>query len=238
MSERLKKYLDGVFSPYEDLKQIRELKEELYNDLQEKLNDLKSEGYDDESAYDKTIHSIGNISELVESINAKTVELQQLVGMDLSKSVLKDADFREIKVHDGKFNYSNLKGADFSGSDLSCSSFKCSNLDGAKFDGANLTNARLNKSNLKHATFRGAILDNTNFSSSELSGVCFDGMTLNGTDFTYSGLRGTSFRNAVLKNVSFKTEVRKSIFDGATMDKLTYALLKGFKARLDNVTVI
>lgn len=61
---------------------------------------------------------------------------------------------------------------------------------------------------------------------------------LNGTIFDYSGLKGTSFKNAILRNVSFKTEVKKAIFDGATMDKLTYAILKGFKAKLDNVTII
>ena len=32
--------------------------------------------------------------------------------------------------------------------------------------------------------------------------------------------------------------VKKAIFDGATMDKLTYAVLKGSKANLTNVTVI
>ena len=38
--------------------------------------------------------------------------------------------------------------------------------------------------------------------------------------------------------MSFRhSAVKRAAFDGATMDKLTYALLKGAKARLDDVRV-
>lgn len=37
-------YLDGIFSRYEDIHAIKEFKEELYVDLQEKLNDFKNQG--------------------------------------------------------------------------------------------------------------------------------------------------------------------------------------------------
>ncbi|WP_274363802.1 pentapeptide repeat-containing protein [Paenibacillus thermotolerans] len=238
MNEKLRDYLDRVFARYEGLPPVMEIKEELYRDLQEKLADLKREGYDDEAALQLAIDSIGDISELVESMNATARELQQSVGMDLSKSNLQRMDFREVQVPGGKFNYSNLQGSDFTHSDLTNSTFKCSNLDRAVFDGANLTGAKLIKSNLRRASFRDCVLDRTDFSSSELSGVNFDGLSFNGTIFDYSGLKGTSFRNAIFKNVSFKTDVKKAIFDGAAMDKVTYALLKGFKANLTNVTTL
>lgn len=238
MNDKLKKYLDSVFAQYEDLRQIRELKNELYNDLQEKLKDLKDEGLGEEAAFQKTIDSIGDISELVETIQAKTRELQQRVGMDLSTSNLQNSDLRSQVIHKGKFNYSNLQGSDFSDSDLADSIFKCSNLDNSKFDRTNLIGAEFNKSNLKGASFKGAVLDHTVFKHSELSGVCFDDLTFEGTNFDYSSLRGTTFRNAVFKNVSFRTDVKKAVFDGATMDKVTYAILKGYKANLANVTVI
>jgi len=67
---------------------------------------------------------------------------------------------------------------------------------------------------------------------------------LNNTIFDKSSLAGTSFRNSVLRNVTFKisfktkSSIKKAIFDGATMDKLTYAVLKGYNADLTNVTVI
>jgi uncharacterized protein YjbI with pentapeptide repeats len=56
--------------------------------------------------------------------------------------------------------------------------------------------------------------------------------------FDGAGLKNTSFQGATLVNVSFHhSQVKHTIFDGATMDKTTYALLKGAKANLDNVTV-
>lgn len=242
MDDRLSNYLDGVFSPYEDLHTVRELKEELLNDLQEKLRDLKNQGYDDATAYRMTIDSVGDIEEVIGSIATKTRELRQMAKRDLSMTNLQDSDLTGIDVPDGKFNYSALKGSDFSGSDLTNSSFKCSDLKAAKFDGANLSGAKLNMCALKAATFENSVLNNTDFSSSDLSGVSFDNQKLNGTIFDQAGLAGTSFRNAVLRNVSFrhvsKKDIRRAIFDGATMDKLTYAVLKGNEANLTNVIVI
>ncbi len=238
MNEKLKKHLDGVFLPYGDIKAVKDLKEELSNDLQEKLNDLTGEGYDEDTAYKMTIDSIGDVSELIEGIRVRTGELQQTAGMDFSKSNLQYSDFKGISAHDGKFDFSDLRGSDFSGSDLSKCSLKCSNLENSNFDGANLTGAIISKSNLRGASFRDSILDGAVFVYSELAGVCFDNQTLNGTRFDYSGLKQTSFRNAVLRNASFKTNVKNTIFDGAIMDKPTYAVLKGFKAKLDQVTVI
>lgn len=238
MSEKLKEHLDSVFAPYGDDKQLREMKEELYLDLQDKLKDLKEEGVDEEAAYHKTIDSIGDISELVEAIQAKTRELQQLVGMDFSKSNLQQSDLRSLQIHQGKFNYSNLQSSDFSGSDLTGSVFKCSNLDHSNFESTNLTGAEFNKSNLKGVSFKNAVLNRTLFVHSDLTGVNFDHQSFEGTVFDHSGLKGASFRHAVFRNVSFKTDARKATFDGATMDKATYAILKGYKANLEHVTVI
>jgi BTB/POZ domain-containing protein KCTD9 len=80
----------------------------LFNDLQEKLIDLKNQGYDDEAAYSMTISSIGDVSEIIDSITTKTRELQQKVQMDFSMIMLENSDFKNVKVHDGKFNYSAL----------------------------------------------------------------------------------------------------------------------------------
>ena len=239
MNEKLMKYLDGVFSAYEDERAVRELKEELFVDLQDRLSDFKSQGYDDETAYSMTIDSIGDIKEIIESISAKTKELKQMVRKDLSKNNLQDSDLKGVIAHDGEFHYSSLKGSDFSGSDLTNSSFKCSDLTNVRFDGANLTGAKIVMSALKGASFKSCVFDNTDFTSSDLSGVCFDNQTFIRTIFDTTGLTGTSFENAVFRNVSFKhTEAKKAIFDGATMDKLTYAVLKSTKADLTNVTVI
>lgn len=238
MNTKLSAYLDEVFSSYEDLKAIRELKEELYHDLLERLSDLQKDGLDEKAAFERTIASIGEISELIESIHANTTKLQQVVGLDFSKQNLQKSDLKATQVHDGKFNYSNLQDSDFSFSDLTNASFKCSNLDRCNFDGANLTHAKIQKSNLKGASFRNCLFDQTDFTSSELMGVCLDNLTFTGTSFHHTGLKGTSFRNAVFQSCSFRTDVKKSIFDGAKMDKGTYALLKGLKANLTHVTII
>lgn len=284
MSEKLKKYVDELFSPHEDLHSLKELKEELYVDLQEKLSDFKLQGYDDETAFRMTIDSIGDIEEIVDSISVQTKELKKMVRHDLSMNNLQDCDLTGVTVRDGKFDASALKGTDFSNADLVKSSYRCSDLidvrfdgadlseatfnmsalenasfDGAKltgakfimsdlkgvrFDDADLSGVKFNMSSLSNASFKGSTLDNTNFSTSDLSGVCFDNLTVNNTVFHKSSLAGTSFRNSVLRNVSFKISfktkntIKKVIFDGATMDKLTYAVLKGYNADLTNVTVV
>ncbi|WP_261301314.1 pentapeptide repeat-containing protein [Paenibacillus andongensis] len=235
---RLVAYLNDVFSHYEDLRPIQELKEELLSDLQERLLDLQKDGFNEEAAFQRTIASIGEISELIESIHANTTKLQQIIGIDFSMHNLQKSDLKSIQVHNGKFNYSNLQDSDFSNSDLTNASFKCSNLDRVKFDGTNLTGAKISKSNLRGASFKNCKLDLAEFRSSDLTGVCLDNLHFTGTIFHHSNLKGTSFRNATFQSCSFKADVKKTIFDGAKMDKVTYALLKAFKADLSHVTLI
>ncbi|RYM04763.1 pentapeptide repeat-containing protein [Sporolactobacillus sp. THM7-7] len=237
MNDRLRRYLDELFSPYEDLAQIRELKEELSHDLNEKLKDLKNEGHSEDEAFRRATDSIGDISELIETINADTRKLQQLTGMNFSAIPLRDSDFQSSDLSSGNFNYSDLKGSNFTYSNLTGCTFKASNLDQSIFDYANLTNVRMVASNLKDASFKHCILDGTDFSKSALSGLSFEGLTLNRVNFNYSALKKTSFRNAFLNQCSFKTNVSQTVFDGATMDKGTYAMLRGFKADLRHVTV-
>ena len=237
MHEKLASYLDGLFAPYEDTQTVKDLKEELLHDLDEKFNDLKNQGLDDETAYQMTIGSIGDIAEIMESIFVKTKELLQLVRKNFSASDLRNADLAGVEVHDGKFNSSDMRGTDFSGSDLTNSSFRFSDLNGVRFDGANLSGAKFLTSDLRNASFTGCIMENTSFRAAVLSGVSFDNQTYVGTIFDSAELNGTTFRNAVFRNVSFKTDVKKAIFDGAKMDKLTYVALKGYGANLKNVTV-
>jgi len=238
MNNKLMTHLDKIFGPYAGLNSVKELKEELYSDLLEKMNDLISRGNDEDSALEKTINSIGDVSELIGEICDNTRALQMQVGMDFSMSPLKNSDMSNTKVIDGKFNYSELVGSNFSNSVLKGSKFKCSDMRDCSFDGADLADVEFNKSDLSRATFRNAKIENTRFGLSDLRGVSFEGLKITGANFDYAGLKGTSFKNAVLFNVSFKTDVKKTDFNGASMDKLTYAVLKGFGANLDNVTIL
>src|ERR1044071_10027703 len=117
MNEKLAKYLDGVFSQYEDESAIRELKEELKVSLQERWDDLKRQGYDDETAYKMTVDSIGDISEAVQSVAGKTKELKQMVNNNLSLMQLEGSDLKGTRIQDSKFNYSSVNGTDFGNSD-------------------------------------------------------------------------------------------------------------------------
>lgn len=236
-TDPLKEHINRAFAPYEALKPVGELKEELYRDMQERFQDLRNQGYDEETALKMTLDSMGEISEIVSAITEKGKELQQNIHADFRASNMQNSDLSSIVAEGRNFDYSNLRKSDFSSSDLRNGSFRYCNLADVNFNKADLTGAKIKKSELKGATFDGAVLDNVDFRMSNLQSVSFDNLTLNGVNFDYSGLRNTSFRNATLINVSLRTDLKKTVFDGATMDKLTYAVLKAYKADVSKVIV-
>ncbi len=86
------------------------------------------------------------------------------------------------------------------------------------------------------------------FTYSALRGLRLNGQTFIGVTFDEAALNEASFQGATLKKVSFRSaytwskkyyRAMKSItFDGAKMDKLTYAALKGMEADLSKVTAL
>ena len=291
MNEKLDQYLNGVFAPYDGVKSVAELKADLHSDLQERFRELKAEGKDDETAFEMTIDSIGDIEQTVQEVANLSRSLERQVLTNFSASNLPKSDFAGVKAHKGKFEASMLHGSDFSGADLTGSSFYASDVREANFDGTNLTDCTLSTSDFTDGSFNKTILVRTEISTSELTGAkftdvkmvdvkltmtdltktVFENCTFNGVDFKYCDLRGqhldgltfigvkfdkadlkdATFKGATLRNVSFLAAVTwtswskkhyraiKTInFDGATMDKLTYAALKGLEADLSKVTVI
>jgi uncharacterized protein YjbI with pentapeptide repeats len=288
MNEKLDQYLNGVFAPYDGVKSVAELKADLLSDLQERFRELKAEGKDDETAFEMTIDSIGDIEQTVQEVAHLSRSLERQVLTNFSASNLPKSDFAGVTAHKGKFDASALRGSDFSGADLTGSSFKASDMIEANFNGANLTDCNFYTSNLTDASFKKAILVRTEFSTSELTGAkftdgklvdvkltmleltktVFENCTFSGVDFKYCDLRGLSldgmtfigvkfdkstlnevtFKGATLKNVSFHPAfaltnknylaIKTIRFDGAMMDKLTYAALKGLGVDLSKVTVI
>lgn len=288
MNAKINQYLDGVFAPYDGVKSVAELKADLLADLQERFRELKAEGKDDETAFEMTIGSIGDIEQTVQEVANLSRSLERQLLINFSASDLPNSDFAGVTAHKGKFEASDLRGSDFSGADLTGSSFKVSDVREANFDGANLTDCTLSTSDLTGASFNKSILVRTEFSLSELSrakftgvklidvkltmidlretvfesctfngvdfktcdlaGMCLDGLTFIGVKFDKTALNGVSFKGATLNNVSFLAQVTWSkkyyraiktiCFDEATMDKLTYAALKGMQADLSKVSVI
>ncbi len=91
MKNRIKKYLDDVFQPYENSESVRILKEELLNDMQEKYDDLMKDGLDEESSYQRIISDLGDISEIIKSISDKTDELHQRINWNFSRKYMKNS---------------------------------------------------------------------------------------------------------------------------------------------------
>jgi uncharacterized protein YjbI with pentapeptide repeats len=291
MSEKLTNYLNGVFAPYDGVKSVAELKADLLADLQERFRELKAEGKDDETAFEMTIDSIGDIEQTVQEVANISRSLERQVLTNFSASNLSKSDFAGVTARKGKFEASDLRGSDFSGADLTGSSFYASDVREANFDGTNLTDCTLSTSDFTDASFNKTILVRTEFNTSDLTrakftdvklidvkltttdlretifencvfsgvdfktidlrGLCFDGQTFIGVKFDNASLNEVSFKGATFKNVSFLAAITwtswskkhyraiKTIcFDGATMDKLTYATLKGLEADLSKVTVI
>ncbi|HZO76285.1 MAG TPA: pentapeptide repeat-containing protein [Ktedonobacteraceae bacterium] len=286
MNEQLTNYLDSVFAPYEGVKSAAELKADLLSDLQERFRELKAEGKDDETAFDMTIESIGDIEQTVREVANLSRSLERQVVTNLSASNLPQSDFAGVVVRQGNFQASALRGSDFTGADVTRSSFRSSNVREATFAGANLTDCDFSTADLTDANFREANLVRTNFSAtgltraqfigvkltdvtfkytdlrkttferctflgvdfkySDLSGQRLDGQTFIGVTFDLPALKDVSFQGATLKNVSFrptgiwslKRAIQSMNFDGARMDKLTYAALKGLGADVSKVTVL
>lgn len=63
--EKIKSYVEELFIEAPKSKVIREIKEELLCDLNEKYSDLIKEGISEKTAYSEVISSIGNIDELI-----------------------------------------------------------------------------------------------------------------------------------------------------------------------------
>jgi uncharacterized protein YjbI with pentapeptide repeats len=185
---------------------------------------------------------------------ASALRGSDFAGADLTGSLFKSSDVREANfdganLTDCSLSVIDLANASFNESILVRTNFSMSGLDGAKFTGVKLTDVTLTKTDLRKTIFDRCIFTGVDFKYSDLRGMRFDGQTFIGVKFDKSALNDVSFRGATLKNVSFRlpfSVTNKSYlafqtvcFDGATMDKLTYAALKGlWVGDLSKVTVI
>ncbi|HHT63891.1 MAG: permease prefix domain 1-containing protein [Bacillota bacterium] len=68
MENKVKKYIDNVFSQVEPSQQLFDLKEELSTNLKEKIADYKMRGMTDEQAFKEAVVSLGDLSGLVDDM--------------------------------------------------------------------------------------------------------------------------------------------------------------------------
>ncbi|MDR3574604.1 MAG: pentapeptide repeat-containing protein [Anaerolineaceae bacterium] len=232
MNEKLTNYLNGVFAPYDGVKSVADLKTDLLSDLQERFNELKAEGKDDETAFQMTIDSIGDIEQTVQDVANLSRSLERQVLTNFSASNLPKSDFAGVTARKGKFDASALHGSDFSGADLSGSSFKASDVGDANFDGTNLTDCILYVSDFTGASFNKTILVRTNISTSDLTRAKFSDVKLIDVKLTLTDLRKTIFENCIFNGVDFK----QSDLRGLCLDGQTFIGVKFGEAALSEVT--
>lgn len=170
-----------------------------------------------------------------------------LTGSSFKASDVREANFDGANLTDCSFYSVELAGASFHRSILVRTNFSTSGLKGAKFIDVNLTDVNLIMCDLRETIFERCIFIGVVFKT-DLTGLCLDGQTFIGVEFGEAALKDVTFRGATLKNVSFTPPwsltrkyyraIKTICFDGAMMDKLTYAGLKGLGADLSKVTII
>jgi uncharacterized protein YjbI with pentapeptide repeats len=179
-----------------------------------------------------------------------------LRGSDFSGADLTGSSFRSSDVREANFVGANLTDCDFSALDLTDANFReailvrtnfsKSALAGAQFIDVKLTDVNFKITDLSKTTFERCTFLGVDFKYADLSGQRLDGLTFLGVTFDLPALKDVSFQGATLKNVSFrptgiwslKRAIQSMNFDGAMMDKLTYAALKGLGADVSKVTIL
>jgi uncharacterized protein YjbI with pentapeptide repeats len=169
-----------------------------------------------------------------------------LTGSSFHACDMRGSHFARANLTDCAFSATDLVDANFREAILVRTAFKASALDGAKFIGVKLTDVTFSTNDLRKATFESCTFLGVDFHYTDLSGQRLDGQTFIGVKFDLPALKNVSFRGATLRNVSFrpvgiwslKRAIQSIHFDGALMDKLTYAALKGIGADVSGVTVL
>ncbi|SMC88890.1 permease prefix domain 1-containing protein [Papillibacter cinnamivorans] len=73
MKDKLRAYIDSLFSDAPKTRKAYELREELLSNLNAKYDDLISRGYSEEEAYQAAVAGIGDVSELIAALGGGDV---------------------------------------------------------------------------------------------------------------------------------------------------------------------
>jgi len=178
-----------------------------------------------------------------------------LRGSDFSNADLSGSRFKSSDLAETNFDGANLTDVVMTTAEVARSSFRrarlvrtdfsMSGLDEVRFADAALTDVAFRKTDLRRVIFERCTFTGVDFSMSDLRGLVFDGAAFTGVKFDRAGLEGVSMRGAILRDCSFRggwskkyyKALRTVNFDGARMDKLTYAALKAFGVTPTNVIV-
>lgn len=87
MTNKIRNYIENAFANVSNTKKIQELKDELYSNLVDKYQDQLSSGKSENESYNNAIASIGDIQELVESVNVPS-PLQPISQAERKRSAI------------------------------------------------------------------------------------------------------------------------------------------------------
>jgi len=82
---KLRQFIDSIFEEAPQTKKTVELKEEMIVNLTDKYNDLIKEGKSEEAAYNIAVASIGDVSELIRSLQEKNTPVFNGYNIHYSK---------------------------------------------------------------------------------------------------------------------------------------------------------
>lgn len=205
------------------------------------------------SASDLTKSDFAGVIAHKGKFTASALRGSDFAGADLTGSSFKSSDVREANFNganltDCDLTTNDLAGARFHKSILVRTNFSKSGLVGAIFADIKLRDVKLTMTDLRKTVFENCTFNSVDFKYCDMRGLCLDGMTFIGVKFDKTALNEVTFKGATLKNVSFRPAfaftnkyyraIKTISFDGAMMDKLTYAALKGVGADLSKVTII
>lgn len=241
--------------------------ENSFNKSSDSINDIEQMGHEGTTLQDSAARNLLNDfsgSDLSKSDFAGvTAHKRKFYGSDLRGSDFSGADltnssFIGSDVREANFDSTNMTDCKLSANDLTDSSFNktilvrtefsASDLTRAKFTDVEMIEVKLTATDLRKTVFENCIFNGVDFKSSDLNGVCFDGQTFIGVRFDKAEMNEVTFNGATLRNVSFRPSfaltnkyyraIKTICFDGAMMDKLTYAALKSIGADMSKVTLV
>lgn len=168
-----------------------------------------------------------------------------LTGSKFKSSDLAGTNFDGANLTDAILTTAELSGSSFRKARLVRTDFSMSGLNEVRFADVALTDVLFRKTDLRQTIFERCTFTGVDFSTSDLRGLNFDRVACTSVKFDRAGLEGVSMRGATLRDCSFRggwskryyKALRAVNFDGARMDKLTYAALKGFGVEPANVIV-
>ena len=70
MTDKIRAYLDGLFSTVPATEEVNSVRDELYDSMVERYKDCLADGMDEQEAYDTVIDSVGDIRELFDELLA------------------------------------------------------------------------------------------------------------------------------------------------------------------------